>query len=470
MAGLLSKELSRFYKVFLLVNDASQRVYTYEGTLICLQEIQKQNNISYCEALSRVKEEQGIDVSISFLAYYNFANIRTRGKDKIIISERNAQSRFEPRARYIDRIEKEYYGFADVIVACSEGVKYNLSSEYGIKQRLIHTIYNYVEQSSIRDMSGAGIDDDIASWLNGADFFLNIGRLHPQKQQGRLIRQFALFHETDRNNMKLVIIGSGILEEKLKEMIREYCMQDYILLVPYLNNPFPYIRESKCVILSSHHEGLPNVLLEAMTIGRPIIAIDCLAGPRELLDDEGDYSLPISDNKVCKRGVLVPDADTDDSGKTEFLARAMKWILTNEEKCDQFVNAQLLYMSHYDNKRITEEWIELIEATERKDNYIPERENRLLSNADQIYIYGAGKRGKSIFNRLNDKYNITAFIVSDGQDSASYENEIPIKQLSDVNVADDNTVVILGVGALYADEVVKQLEEHRVKNLIILGD
>lgn len=470
VAGLLSIALNGRYSVFLFVHDDSQRVYECDGTVICIQDIQNEYKLSFNDALRQAKEKNKIDVSISFLGTYNYANICTRGHERIIISERNAQSKIEPRMSMLDKLMRDYYGFADAVVACSEGVRYDLISEYDIEQKLVHTIYNYVDQEVIKNLCIKGLDAEVEKWLDGAEFFLNIGRLSPQKQQQRLIHQFFLFHKTDTKNSKLIIIGSGLLESDLKELIINYKMENSVLLIPYIDNPFPFIKKSKCVILSSHYEGLPNVLLETMTIGRPIIATDCLAGPRELLNDDTDYSKSIREIQCAKRGLLIPDIKTDDDGSTHFLADAMHRICREKYECERFVEEQAVFMGKYHNNSITGQWIEVIEDDNRKDIDISKMNRNVLEKAEKIYIYGAGKRGRRIFEQIQHKYRITGYIVSDGQKGDEHIDNMPVFELSDVNIDDDKTAVILGViNPNYMDEIVENLEKQGVKHLVFPG-
>ena len=112
IAGLLSRELAKRYQVYLFLLNAENIVYEYGGTIIDI----RQSGPFYEYAIKVYKEKYNIDVAISFLEIMNFANIRTRGKERIIISERCVQSLIEPPlVSQTDKI-KRYYNFADEAV------------------------------------------------------------------------------------------------------------------------------------------------------------------------------------------------------------------------------------------------------------------------------------------------------------------------------------------------------------------
>ncbi|MGG1396572.1 glycosyltransferase [Bacillus salipaludis] len=115
--------------------------------------------------------------------------------------------------------------------------------------------------------------------------FVNMGRLSPEKDQNKLIKAFAKVSEK-YDNVKLYIIGDGVLGKKLKRLVRSLNMEDKIYFTGQMSNPFYLINKCDCFVLSSNHEGQPMVLLEALTLGKPIISTD-IAGSRSVL--KGGY-------------------------------------------------------------------------------------------------------------------------------------------------------------------------------------
>ena len=146
IAGLLSKELSRYYNVYLFLLSIENIMYEYGGTIVDIG----QSGPFYEYPIKKYKEKYQIEVAISFLEIMNFANIRTRGKERVIISERCVQSLIEPPLISQTEKIKRYYNFADEIVSCSEGVKFDLVHNYKVNNT-ITTIYNFIDKKNIQN-------------------------------------------------------------------------------------------------------------------------------------------------------------------------------------------------------------------------------------------------------------------------------------------------------------------------------
>jgi glycosyltransferase involved in cell wall biosynthesis len=82
-------------------------------------------------------------------------------------------------------------------------------------------------------------------------------------------------------------------------MIREFGLEQYIYIPGFVSNPYPYMAHASSFVLSSRWEGLPTIVVEAMSLGTPIISTDCPGGPREILMD-GKYGtlVPVDDPSV----------------------------------------------------------------------------------------------------------------------------------------------------------------------------
>ena len=460
IAGLLSKKLSTCYNVYLFLLDTDNIVYEYGGEIVNIG-----NSGPFFEYAIKInKEKYEIDVAISFLEMMNFANIRTRTGEKIIISERCAQSYIEPKA-YAEEIQiKRYYNYADEMVACSYGVKYEMEQVYGVTIP-ISAVYNLIDQNAIIDKAKEKMDRDVEVFIGGSEYFINIGRLHDQKNQRRLIKQFEIFHKKDMTGKKLLIMGSGVLYDELNRIIHEYKLESYVKIFNYGKNPFRYLSNATALILSSKYEGLPNVVLEAMVLGCPIIAADCMSGPRELLGDDLQYGVEYEKIKICNRGILVSNDSSDDDGQTDYLAKAMETIL-NKELRSKFSTNEVNYMKKYDNKNILQQWIDAIERPyTKKDNPI-ESERKKLESAEKIYIYGAGLVGKSFYIRLSSQYKIAGFIVSEKEDNVNELYGVPVIEADRVNNIDKKDALVVGVGHRYQNEIVKKAKECGFENIV----
>ncbi|WP_236719630.1 CDP-glycerol glycerophosphotransferase family protein [Neobacillus mesonae] len=123
--------------------------------------------------------------------------------------------------------------------------------------------------------------------------FITMGRLSPEKGQDNLIQAFAQLHK-DNKNTKLYILGEGPLRPELENLITEFGVEDSVYLPGQVENPFRLMKKCDCFVLSSHYEGQPMVLLEAMTHGMKIVATDIVAN-RTVLED-GRYGMLVENS------------------------------------------------------------------------------------------------------------------------------------------------------------------------------
>ena len=73
------------------------------------------------------------------------------------------------------------------------------------------------------------------------------------------------------------------IRKKIKNVILDYDLQNKVKILSFKDNPYPYIKQSDILILSSLHEGLPNVLIEAAVLKTFVISSNCETGPKEIL-------------------------------------------------------------------------------------------------------------------------------------------------------------------------------------------
>lgn len=165
------------------------------------------------------------------------------------------------------------------------------------------------------------IIESFKEFIGDSEYFINIGRLDKQKNQEELIKQFDEFINETGGNYKLVIIGSGILKDSIEELIAEKHLSEKVMLLPYISNPFPYLRGALAFVLASIYEGLPNALLEAMALGVPVITSDCPTVPRELLLDKNDINIHIKEIEVTERGIIVGTTESKTGYKYEGIKK-----------------------------------------------------------------------------------------------------------------------------------------------------
>ncbi|MCH5259074.1 MAG: glycosyltransferase [Lachnospiraceae bacterium] len=455
IAGLLSKYLSNSYEVYLFLSDTSNIVYEYSGEIVDIGIGGK--GTDYVEYyIDFYKKKYQIDCAISFLQFYNYANIRTRGKEKVIVSERNMRAVSIPEPDHHSQIQtKALYPKADVVVSVSEGVKCNLSQSYGIDVDNIKTIYNFIDKDAIREKSLQKPEDNIDDFIAGSKLIINVGRLLEVKNQVRLIRQFANLIQ-DGEDVKLLILGSGVLEDELNTLIKELKLERYVKILRYCKNPFPYIKKASIFAFASQKEGLPNVLLEAMCLGIPIVSVDCLSGPRELLAGETDYREETQSFRLCNRGILVTNDVSEDTGETKYLKEAISYMLKNPNYADEVIENEKRYMETYSNEEILRSWIDVIERPQKQET--EQIKNDYEKDNKKLVVYGAGDYAKrAVTQLLKDNISIHLIAVSDKKNNPEDICGIPVRDIESLCAYKDEIAVMVGVSWSNQGGVVEKL-------------
>lgn len=128
------------------------------------------------------------------------------------------------------------------------------------------------------------------------------GRLAPWKGFADLIRAVKIL--SGKRRARLVILGDGPLRPELEALIVDLGLSDVVRLLGYVASPLKYFARANVFVLSSHVEGLPNVLVEAMMCGCSPVSTDCPTGPREVLQDgKYGYLVPMHDPVAMAAGI-----------------------------------------------------------------------------------------------------------------------------------------------------------------------
>ncbi len=460
IAGLLSIYLSRKYNVYILLERDDNISYNYNGKLLKIP----LDETGQVEAVVReYKKKYEIDCTISFLERMDIINIRTKVNDLIIVSERLSNGEMEPYSYGMEKRIRQWYPYADKIVAVSHGVAYDLAHNYGIESKLLTTIYNFIDKEGIARKANQPLDENVESFLGGSKLILNVGRLAPQKNQQKLLRQFAKLVERGYD-VKLIIVGTGPLEDQLRQTIDELGLNSRVRLESYGANPFPYYKLAAMMVLSSDYEGLPNVVLEAMTLGLPVVAADCLSGPRELLKNSQDYTRRTSGVEICERGILVEKACSDETGETSYLADGMAILLNDSALRMDISQKCYAYMQDYSNEKIYSQWLDVIENTSREEKKVPPISIPIPEGCKKVIVYGAGQYGKAAMaylaaHKSEMNLELLCFAVSDGCCEKKSVLGIPVYEITALKEHVNDSIVMVGVSETYEEEVRQILDK-----------
>ncbi len=257
--------------------------------------------------LKKYLREHEIGLCISFLNRSNFINAfarRSGWKGSTILCERIHTSSHYAGRSMGDRVGrflvKKLYNYSDLVVTNSEGMAYDLKENFGIRRPLT-VLYNAIDLELTEARSKEVVDD--------ADFtpfsFILAGRFHSQKNHRLLLDAVK---EIESLDFKVLLIGKGALEGEMRQYAQDIGVAHKVQFLGFQPNPIKYIARSSCFLMTSNYEGFPNVLLEALACGIPVISTDCPTGPRELLDEHYRPE-PATTAEYLKYGIIVPLRD-----------------------------------------------------------------------------------------------------------------------------------------------------------------
>lgn len=189
------------------------------------------------------------------------------------------------------------------------------------------------------------------SWEERNNEIAFVGRFQiVHKRHDLMIAAFKRIHEVFPD-YKLVLYGDGEERKEIEQLIRENDLIDAVVLKGVVDNVPEAISKSKLFVLASDFEGLPNALIEAMSVGLPVISTDWSPGAVHELIDNG------------KNGVVVPCNDVD------ALAEAAINLLSNPEKADMMGAKASEIRTKLAPENIYRQWVNYIEEVIAKNEH-----------------------------------------------------------------------------------------------------
>jgi len=278
--------------------------------------------------IAKFSKVNSIDTIVSFLYRPNYINILThffgfRGKK--IINIRSTTSRYLNEG-LLGRINlflvSTLFNKSDLIISNSNGVKNDLEDLMEVKTRHI-SIPNPIDIKQVNHLISQKGVKEIDEQLK---YIISVGRLIPLKRHKDLILSFSNIY-TKLPNVKLLFLGDGELMEELVEYAKSLGIKDIVVFLGNVDNPFYYLDKSELFVMTSEIEGFPNVLIEAMACGLPVISSDCKSGPSEILEDKFGLLFKVGDTEHLSKHILevMRNKELRETLKFKSLERAKEY-------------------------------------------------------------------------------------------------------------------------------------------------
>jgi glycosyltransferase involved in cell wall biosynthesis len=303
-------------------------------------------------ALATYLRSRDPDVLVSLGSMLNpfavLAKELSRWRGKLVLNEASSMSykagvehHHDLRFRFMPTIARVLYPRAHGLVTPSDDVLQDLRRTARLHpgRPRMRVIPNPVDVESVR--TRAREDPEIPGLLPTQEpLILAVGRLERQKNFPLLVRAFAKVRE--QRLAKLLILGEGPQRTSIESLIGDLRLGADVSLPGAVENPYPYMAGADMLALSSEEEGFGLVLVEAMSVGCPVVATRCPGGPADILE-EG------------RSGVLTSPDDPDE------MAAALVSLLGDDDSRRRLSRAGRRRANDFLPERIASEWLGFID-------------------------------------------------------------------------------------------------------------
>ena len=192
----------------------------------------------------------------------------------------------------IKKYKKQYKKYSKIF-AITRVMKEEFINKVRIDEKKVELVYNPIDLKLI-EKKAENVEKKYENYLK-QDYFLQVSRLTQQKQPEHLVDIYYKLKQAGIKE-KLYFIGDGEKKEIIKQKIKEYNLENDIILLGQIENPYPFFKNAKLFVHTAKYEGLPTVLLESLALGTPVVSYDCPTGPRDILGKNSEYGELISLN------------------------------------------------------------------------------------------------------------------------------------------------------------------------------
>ena len=311
----------------------------YNGKSKIIKEIYRlRTKTTYLKKVEKIIKEKKYDVIIDYssnLLKYNNFDIKVPVFAWIHFSLTFGEQLSTDK---IEKYKKQYKKY-DKILAICDTMRDEFVEILGMDKTKVELVYNPINLEIIRKKA-EDVNPKYGNYLK-EDYFLQVSRLTQQKQPEHLV---DIYYKLKQRGIKekLYFIGNGEKVKLIRQKIKEYNLEDDIILLGQIENPYPFFKNAKLFLHTAKYEGLPTVLLESLAFGTPVVAYDCPTGPKDILGKNSEYGelIPLNDKDTFVKRVyeLIDNNEKYENYKKMSLIRANDFSMeTNKLKLKKLV-------------------------------------------------------------------------------------------------------------------------------------
>lgn len=326
-----------------------ERLFFYVKAPWKLRQIIKKNRFDYSLGFG---DMSNIFSSLTFTSEYKIVSIHsTKSKEFIDNTFLNRLSKLSYKSSYY---------FLDKVVCISHAIKEDLLQNCGFAfSEKLKVIYNPHHIAEIEKMAVIPLETEEEKKIFQKKTILFLGRLTTVKSPWHLLKAFSLLK--NKADCNLVFVGDGAPDvlEYMNQLVGQLGLNEKVFFLGRKSNPYQYLKLATVLALSSKYEGTPNVIVEAIACGIPVVSSNCTDGLPELMSNsvlEKDGDLVITESGIITptffdNSISLPE-NNHFNHKEQVFAEALERVLYDTKYAENLMANRTALLQKYDIEKV----------------------------------------------------------------------------------------------------------------------